>query len=156
MRVVTAALGVIALVFPASGAGVAQGSAETEVRQVEIRRFAAMMQADTTALGGYLADELVYTHSNALVETRAIHLEAIATKRTIYESIATKRTIYESIAPVELSYRSYGETVLGTGTVKSRGSIGGTAFDVTLRVTTVHVRRGGRWLLAAWQSTRMP
>jgi uncharacterized protein DUF4440 len=146
MRVVTAALGVIALVFPASGAGVAQGSAETEVRQVEIRRFAAMMQADTTALGGYLADELVYTHSNALVETRAIHLEAIA----------TKRTIYESIAPVELSYRSYGETVLGTGTVKSRGSIGGTAFDVTLRVTTVHVRRGGRWLLAAWQSTRMP
>jgi len=67
MRVVTAALGVIALVFPASGAGVAQGSAETEVRQVEIRRFAAMMQADTAALGGDVADGVSYTHSYALV-----------------------------------------------------------------------------------------
>lgn len=146
MRLVTVALGVIALALPSAAAGFIQGSAERQVREAETQRFAAMMRADTLALGPFLAEELVYTHSNALVETRAVHLEAIA----------TKRTIYDSIAPVDISYRSYGETVLGTGTVRSRGSLGGTAFDVTLRVTTVHVRRGGRWLLAAWQSTRLP
>ena len=57
---------------------------------------------------------------------------------------------------MEISYLMYGETALGTGTVKSKGSLNGTPFDVTLRVTTVHVNRAGRWQLVAWQSTRMP
>ncbi len=146
MRLAFAILATVALVLAPSGRAVAQGGPGEAIRQVETRRFAAMMKGDTTALGRHLAEELVYTHSNALVETRAAHLEAIA----------TRRTIYESIAPVQMSYRWYGETALGTGIVKSKGSIGGTVFDVTLRVTTVHVQRGGQWLLLAWQSTRVP
>lgn len=121
-------------------------NAEKNLRQDEDRRYAAMMKGDTLALGRHLADELVYTHSNALVESRADHQTAIA----------TKTTIYESIAPVEIKYRFFGEFAVGTGTVKSKGSLNGTPFDVTLRVTTVHLNRGGRWQLAAWQSTRIP
>ena len=146
MRIATAALASVALGLTAARGAVAQSPVDTAVRTAEARRFAAMMRADTTELGRYLAEELAYTHSNALFETRAAHLDAIA----------SKRTIYESIAPVEMAYRLFGDAVVGTGTVKSKGSIGGTAFDVTLRVTTVHLRRGGKWLLVAWQSTRVP
>lgn len=142
------------LVLSSLAAGTAVGqsqaaavlNAERNLRQDEDRRFAAMMKGDTVVLGRHLADELVYIHSNALVESRADHLNGIA----------TKKTIYESIAPVEMKYRFHGEFAVGTGIVKSKGSLNGTPFDVTLRVTTVHLNRGGRWQLAAWQSTRIP
>jgi hypothetical protein len=116
------------------------------VRQVELNRFVAMMGRDTTALRSALADELSYTHSNGLVESKAMHLEAVG----------SGRTVYQTIGPRGMSYRQVGETVVGNGMVKSQGSLAGTAFDVMLRVTTVHIRRAGRWQLVAWQSTRVP
>jgi hypothetical protein len=119
---------------------------EGNLRRDEARRFAAMMAKDTIALGRYLAEELVYTHSNATFETRADHLAAIA----------TGRTVYEAIGPLEMAYRWVGGVAIGAGRVQSKGTIGGTPFDVVLRVTTVHVERNGRWQLAAWQSTRVP
>jgi hypothetical protein len=130
----------------AQSQAVAVINAERDLREAESRRFAAMMRADTTELGRYLAAELVYTHSNAMVESRADHQGAVA----------SGKTVYESIAPVELKYQVYAEYAVGTGTVKSKGTLNGTAFDVMLRVTTVHVKRAGRWQLVAWQSTRMP
>lgn len=125
----------------------AQGGPGEAVRQVELQRFAAMMKRDTTALRRYLAEELVYTHSNGMVESRAEHLDAIG----------SGKTVYESIAPVQMSYRWYDQTIaVGTGTVKSRGSLNGTPFDVTIRVTTVHAQRDLQWQLVVWQSTRVP
>ena len=147
MRLTPSLVAAALLALASAPTATAQGGPGEAVRQAELQRFAAMMRGDTTALGRYLAPELTYTHSNALVETRATHLEAIA----------TRKTIYESIAPVQLSYQWYGESVaVGTGTVKSKGSLGGTPFDVTLRVTTVHVQRNLQWQLVAWQSTRIP
>ncbi len=120
--------------------------AEHQVREFELHRFAAMMRADTATLRHSLAEELVYTHSNGLVESKTMHLEAVG----------SGRTSYESIGPQGMSYRPVGEAVVGNGLVKSKGSLAGVAFDVMLRVTTVHIRRRGRWQLVAWQSTRVP
>ena len=104
------------------------------------------MRADTAALRRLLSAELVYTHSNGMVETRDAHLAAIG----------SKKTVYESLAPVVVSYRFYGELAVGTGEVKSKGTLDGTAFDVRLRISTVHQQREGRWQLLLWQSTRLP
>jgi hypothetical protein len=123
-----------------------QTTSEQELRATEQGRFEAMMRADTTALRRPLSPELVYTHSNGMVETRDQHLAAIG----------AKKTVYESLAPVAISYRFYGELAVGTGEVKSKGTLDGTAFDVRLRVSTVHQRRDGRWQLLLWQSTRLP
>jgi len=130
------------LVTPA----VREGVEEATVRRFERERFAAMVRADTAFLRPALAEELSYTHSNGLVETKAEHLAGLA----------GRRTVYESIAPVGFTYRRMGEAMVGHGMVKAKGTLGGTPFDVTLRVTTVHVLRQGRWQLAAWQSTRLP
>lgn len=117
-----------------------------QVRAFESRRWGAMMRRDTAALGVALAEALTYTHSNGMVESKATHLDAIG----------SGRTVYDSIVPRGMTYRQAGATILGNGLVKSKGSLAGTAFDLVLRVTTVHVRRAGRWQLEAWQSTRLP
>ena len=117
------------------------------LRASEIRRFAAMMRADTAAIRPLLAEELTYTHSNAMVESRDRHLELIG----------GRHTVYESLAPVVMRYALPGPDVaLGNGVVKARGLLNGTPFDVILRVTTVHAWREGRWQLLSWQSTRVP
>lgn len=124
----------------------AQGHPVQAVLRAESLRFGAMMQADTATLRQFLADELVYTHSNALVETKALHLSAIG----------SKRTVYEAIAPDSMGYHIYADVAVGSGTVRSRGTLNGTAFDVVLRASTVHILREGRWQLVLWQSTRVP
>jgi hypothetical protein len=80
-----------------------QGDPVEAIRQSESRRFAAMVRADTAALRPMLEDELSYTHSNAMVETKSSHLAAIG----------SRRTAYLSLAPVSLSYRLVGEVAIG-------------------------------------------
>jgi ketosteroid isomerase-like protein len=126
--------------------GPRQGDPVEALRQAESRRFAAMVRGDTAALRPMLDDGLSYTHSNAMVETKESHLAAIG----------SRRTVYRVLTPVSLSYRLVGDVAIGTGIVSAQGSLEGTAFDVTLRVTTVHARGEGTWRLLAWQSTRMP
>ncbi|HEY9519099.1 MAG TPA: nuclear transport factor 2 family protein [Gemmatimonadales bacterium] len=126
--------------------GTRQGDPVEALRQAEGRRFAAMVRADTAALRPMLDDGLSYTHSNAMVETKQSHLAAIG----------ARRTVYRALTPVSLSYRLVGELAIGTGVVSAQGSLEGTAFDVMLRVTTVHAYRDGTWRLLASQSTRMP
>ena len=126
--------------------GPGQGDPVDTLRQTESRRFAAMVRADTAALRPMLDEGLSYTHSNAMVETKESHLAAIG----------SRRTVYRALVPVSLSYRLVGELAIGTGIVSAQGSLEGTAFDVTLRVTTVHARGEGTWRLLAWQSTRIP
>jgi hypothetical protein len=117
------------------------------LRASERSRFAAMMRADTAAIRPLLAEDLVYTHSNAMVESREHHLEAIA----------RGTTVYESLAPVVMRYALYGPDVaVGNGVVKAKGLLNRAPFDVILRVTTVHAWREGRWQLLSWQSTRIP
>ena len=134
------------LVWLLAAHALTQSTPEQDLRASEQGRFAAMMRADTAALRPLLSAELVYTHSNGMVETRDAHLAAIGSRKTVYESLAS----------VAITYRFYGELAIGTGEVKSKGALDGTAFDVRLRVSTVHQRREGRWQLLLWQSTRMP
>jgi hypothetical protein len=52
--------------------------AEEEVRFAESRRFEAMMRGNVTLLDRLLADDLTYTHSTGIVETKIGFLESLA------------------------------------------------------------------------------
>ena len=54
---------------------------ETEVRQAQAARFAAMMRADVQAVAEHLGDELTYTHSGGDTETNAQFLETLRSGR---------------------------------------------------------------------------
>jgi hypothetical protein len=133
-----------------SGAAAAQApkGAEQQVLQAEKDRFSAMVKADRAALERLLADDLTYTHSSALFESKAEFIKSV-----------TSGTIdYVSIVPSESDWkvRINGNTAIVNGVAAVNVIDTGKDLKIKLRYTTVHTNRGGNWQLQAWQSTRFP
>lgn len=116
------------------------------LQSLDTQRFKAMFEKDTSFLKKVLADDLVYTHSNGLVESKQAHLAAISGGKTVY-----KRMESES-----MELRKYGKTLIINGVIKAKGSLNGNDFDIRLRYTDVYIRHRGTWLLHTWQSTKLP
>ena len=126
--------------------GLAQSKTDRQILAVEQQRFGMMVRHDTVALRSLLADDLVYMHSNALVENKSAHLSAIGTGRLVYESMLRETA----------QVRRYGRVALSNGVVRVKGIITGTPFELRLAYTAVYRRRHGHWQLVNWQSTKLP
>ncbi len=125
---------------------IAQDTKEAALLSAELKRFQAMTQRDTQALRDMLADDLYYVHSNAMVETKAQHLTAIAKGSLIYISMQRE----------QVQARMYKGIALTNGIVLVKGVLNGNEFDVKLRYSATYRKQKGHWLLANWQSTRIP
>jgi ketosteroid isomerase-like protein len=123
-----------------------QSAAAMAVLDTEAQRFAAMTGRDTFFLQNYLANDLVYIHSNGLTETKTAHILAISSGSIIYRSM--------SRAP-GTQIRDYGKWAITNGTVQVTGILNGNPFEVQLRYTAVYRKKRGKWLLTNWQSTRI-
>jgi len=119
---------------------------EHEVIQVENRRFQAMMDADTDSLEPILADELTYTHTSGVLDT----------KESFIRRLSAGTLNYESFVPSNMQVRSYGDTAVVTGNAEVQVSNSSNRTSFSLRFTDVLVHRDGRWQVVAWQSTRLP
>ena len=119
-------------------------AAEQAVRQLEDRRIKAMIDDDFATLEAILADDLTYTHSSSVTDTKAEYINALRSGKSKYESFdRTPSTV-----------RVYGDTAVVTGnaTIGLRGQ----PAKLVIRYTLVYVKRGGEWKMVAWQSTRVP
>ena len=107
-----------------------------------------MMKADEAALTRLLADDLTYVHSNANLQTKAQFIADL-------KSGAIK---YLSIVPTEADWkvRIVGDTAIVIGTAAVHVVDHGADLTFRIRYTNVHVNRGGRWQMLAWQSTKFP
>jgi hypothetical protein len=114
----------------------AAGSAEQQVRAVELHRFKALTGPDIAALDLILGDDLTYTHSDGHVDSKTSYLDAVG----------SGKLKYISIMPNELK--------IGQADFKSENN--GKNETMKLRFTDAYVRRQGRWQLVAWESTRVP
>jgi hypothetical protein len=135
-------LGLAALLSP-HRASAQTSPAEQAVRQTEDRRIKAMIDDDFATLDAVLADDLTYTHSSAVTDTKAEYIGTLRSGKTKYESFdRTPSTV-----------RVYGDSAVVTGgaTIGLRGQ----AAKIPLRYTLVYVKRGGEWKMVAWQSTRV-
>ncbi len=135
------------LVSAATGAFAQQHQPDADaVKAAELRRFEVTLAKDYAALASILADDLVYTHSSAAVDSKASFLE----------SLTSGRVTYKVIKPSDLQVRVFGDTAVIHGVAAMEVDANGQAIVNTLRFTDVWVKRDGRWQMAAWQSTRMP
>ena len=116
------------------------------VKEAELARFKAQTGGDWTALDALLGNELIYVHSNTLVDTKASYVE----------SMRSGGLKYTSIVPRDMTVRVYGDTAIITAAAHITAVSNGQAIDNHLRYTDVWVRRGGRWQMVSWQSTRIP
>jgi len=134
--------------LPAQAGAAAGAKAEQQVLQAEKDRFAAMIKGDRAALERLLADDLTYTHSNALFESKAEFIKSV-----------TGGTIdYVSIVPSETDWkvRVHGNTAIVNGVAAVNVIDTGKDLKIKVRYTTIHTNRGGHWQMQAWQATRFP
>ena len=139
---------VVVLLAFAAVASAQMGKAEQQVLQAEKDRFAAMVKGDRAALEKLLADDLTYTHSTALMET----------KEQFIKSVTSGNIDYVSIVPNEADWkiRVNGNTAIVNGLAAVNVIDTGKDRKIRIRFTTVQTNRGGSWLLSAWQSTVVP
>jgi hypothetical protein len=108
-------------------------------------RFTAMVRRDFAGLDTLLAPELTYIHTDGVSESKA---QFLATLRT-------GRLRYQAITPNELQARIYGETGVVTGRSRMRVEVGQDLVRLSIRFTAMYRREGKRWVLVAWQATRL-
>ncbi|RPI55555.1 MAG: nuclear transport factor 2 family protein, partial [Acidobacteria bacterium] len=117
------------------------GKAEQEVLQAEKDRFAAMIKGDRAGLERVLAEDLTYTHTNALFETKAQFIK----------SVTSGAIDYVSVTPSESDWkvRVNGNIAIVNGVAAVNVIDTGKDLKFKLRYTTVHRNEGGRWLLVS-------
>ena len=145
MRVRTLMLAVLVSMATAAWA---QAPAEQAILQAEKDRFAAMIKGDRAGLERVLAEDLFYTHSNALLETKAEFIKSVTSGAIDYVSIVPS----DSDRKVHIK----GDVAVLNGVAAVNVIDKGNDLKFKLRYTTVYRNEGGRWLLTAWQSTRFP
>jgi ketosteroid isomerase-like protein len=121
-------------------------SQEEEILALEEKRFAAMVSGDLGALDALLHQDLVYTHSSAVVDTKASYLEAIRSGRTRY---ASQQRFEERV-------RMCGDCALVTGRAEMQAEVNGMRKTLRLRYLDVWTKTPHGWKFIAWQSTAIP
>ncbi len=136
----------ICLIFGQKTVLFSQPESRSKVLRTELYRFDCMIRKDTIALRSLLADDLVYVHSNALIETKNEHIGAISKGKLVYQHMDRK----------EVTLRKRGKFAITNGIINVRGILNGTPFEVRLQYSATYRRKSLKWRLINWQSTRIP
>ncbi len=112
----------------------------------EQAREAALLAADTNALGKLLADDLRYTHSDGKLETKTTHIGAFA-EGLRYARFTTSNVVGHVITP---------EVVVLTGILDQRKGVGEKGKDSRLMFHAVWRKKSGAWQLASLQTAALP
>jgi ketosteroid isomerase-like protein len=120
---------------------------KAEIKNLEDRRFQAMIDSDFDTLGKLLGDALIYTHSTAQSDTRAEYIALC--KQGVFKYLKIER-------PVE-NIQVYGDnTAVVTGRIKIDAIIEGKPKLLSSRYTDVWIKGAKGWQMVAWQSTPIP
>jgi len=121
-----------------------QTGVEADVLRADERRFEAMRTGDWAGLDAALADDLVYVHSTARVESKAEHIA----------NLRAGKPNYRGIAPRERRARVHADVGIVNGVSEMHVERDGKEQRFTVRYLAVYAKAGGRWRMIAWQSTR--
>lgn len=121
------------------------GNGQTVI-ELDRQRMEAMAKKDIAKLNELIADNLVYTHSSARLDT----------KQSLIGNMESGSTVYTSVVPSDVKAQDLGDTVVLTGSCKISVMSGGKPNSFGVRFTDVYANKGGRWQMVAWQSTRTP
>jgi ketosteroid isomerase-like protein len=121
-------------------------SLETEIQAAEDARYRAMTSNDLAALGALLGDDLLYTHSSAVTDTKASYLESLRSGKVKY--LAARRD--------GVSIRGYGDTAVVHGHAQVEAELDGGRRSLDNMFVNVWVRRAGGWQMVHWASTAIP
>lgn len=110
-------------------------------------RVSAMQKGDRDALSAIFSDELRYSHSNGLVDTKASFIDILATGKTKYIGYDYEEQNFTFPAPgiALMTGRTHVRAVTATG-----------EMDSVLSFLAVWREEKGQWRFLAWQSCKPP
>ena len=109
------------------------------------QRMTAMAEQNVAVLDKVLADDLIYTHSSARLDT----------KQSLIGAMQSGATVYTSVEPSEVVAQDLGDAVVLTGVAAISVNSGGKANSFRVRFTDVYANKAGQWQMVTWQSTRL-
>ena len=116
------------------------------VLELEDRRYRAMLDADLETLDRLCADELSYTHSNGVRDTKAEYFDKIRTGYYVYHRID------HPVERVEIA----GDAAVVVGRMTADLRSGGAEKTIDCLAVAVGTRSGGSWRLLAYAPTPVP
>ncbi len=138
-----ALLAVLAALLPALAVA---ADAQQAVLAAHDARITATIKGDVAALGALMTDDLTYTHSSGVTETKAEFLDGLKTGKYVYRAIeAPGRRV-----------RVHGDSAVVSGPCHIVIEPGGKRTELDLYFSELYVREGGAWRMALWHSTRLP
>jgi ketosteroid isomerase-like protein len=137
---------VMAATLPALAVACEPGHVVAEVAGADAERYKAMENGDLPTLARYLADDLIYTHSSAVVDSKETYIDSLRSGKVVYKQ--TRRS--------DLRVSPYGCTAVMTGRGDFSVTIDGKGVEVQLRFTNVWVKNPEGWQMVAWEATRIP
>ncbi len=117
-----------------------------KIIDLDKKRMDAMAQKDLATLKAVIADDLIYTHSSARLDTKA----------SLIGNMESGSTVYTAVVPSDVKAQDLGDTVVLTGSARISVMANGRPNSFGVRFTDVYANRGGQWQMVAWQSTRLP
>jgi hypothetical protein len=121
----------------------AQTKNETLVKELETKRFAALIEKNMAFLQNIFAENLVYVHSSGDIENKEAYLGKLIAGKTIYNEINI----------LVLDTHQYAKNlVINRGKVKIKVN-SGTPFDIYF--TSVYEKIKSDWKMVSWEATRL-
>jgi ketosteroid isomerase-like protein len=117
-----------------------------QISALEARRYQAVSAGDMAALDELFAADLMYTHSDASVDSKQSYLE----------KLAAGHFKYGPISHPEHSILVHGDCALVYGDMRGEVQIAGQVRVLNSRSLAVWVRENGSWVLLAFQPTKYP
>ena len=121
-------------------------SSEKDILGLEDKRFAAMITRDFAGLDKVVHEELLYTHSSGVTDTKASWIESMRSGRVKYKSVQCS----------ERQVRFFGEVALARGRAAIEVEIGGEPKSLRLLFLNAWTRTPQGWKFVAWQSCPQP
>jgi ketosteroid isomerase-like protein len=121
------------------------GNAQTII-DLDRKRMHAMAAKDIATLNAVLADDLIYTHSSARIDT----------KQSLIGAMQSGATVYTGVEPSDVKAQDFGDVVVLTGVAQIKVTSNGTPNAFGVRFIDVYAKRAGTWQMVTWQSTRLP
>jgi hypothetical protein len=121
-------------------------SSEKEILGLEDKRFAAMLAKDLVALERMVHEELLYTHSSGITDTKASWLDSMKSGKVKYKSASCS----------ERRVRVLNDVALINGKAHIEADIGGEPRTLRLLFLNAWAKTPQGWKFVAWQSCPQP
>lgn len=118
---------------------------EQAILDLEQQWVTALLTGDAETLERMYAEGIVYTHTNAAMDTKASYLAKIRSGDLTYQSL--ERT--------DIAVQIFGATALATCRWVAQSVAGGIQYQIDARYLHVYAQLDGAWKLVAHQSTRL-